>query len=105
MNALKRAMNEKTRVLIINTPHNPTGKIFSRQELEEIADLVKQSPRAMVIADEVYEFMAYDRVEMARMCTLDGMWERTVSVSSAAKTFSVTGWKIGGLLLLVVISP
>jgi aspartate/methionine/tyrosine aminotransferase len=78
MAALKRAMSPKTRAVILNTPHNPTGKVFSRSELEEIAAVIKTNPRTMVIADEVYEFLVYPdldsegkRNEMARMCLVD----------------------------------
>jgi aspartate/methionine/tyrosine aminotransferase len=80
MDALKKAMSPKTRAIIINTPHNPTGKVFSRSELEEIAAVVKSNPRTMVIADEVYEFLVYGdddgkggKVKMERMCMVDGI--------------------------------
>jgi len=93
---LKNAINSNTKALIINTPHNPTGKVFSISELSSIAQVVQNNSRRMiVIVDEVYEWIIYDGNPMARMCKVPGMWERTINVSSAAKTFSVTGWKIG----------
>lgn len=92
---LKQAFNEKTKLIVLNTPHNPTGKVFTLDEMEFIAQLVRDHPRCIVIADEVYEWITFDNATHHRIATLDGMWERTVTISSAAKTFSVTGWKIG----------
>lgn len=95
---LAAAFSDKTRLLIVNTPHNPVGKLFTRQELERMAALV-QAHDVLVLSDEVYEWMTYPdatrTVEHVRMATLPGMWERTVTLGSAGKTFSVTGWKIG----------
>jgi aspartate/methionine/tyrosine aminotransferase len=92
---LKSAFSEKTKMIWINTPHNPTGKMFSLEELEIIADLVRQYPRVIVLSDEVYEWITYDNNVHHRFATLPGMWDRTLTVTSAAKTFSLTGWKIG----------
>jgi len=92
---LTAAFSDKTKMIWINTPHNPTGKMFSREELEVIAELVRKHPKCIVLSDEVYEWITYDDTVHNRFATLPGMWERTVTVSSAAKTFSVTGWKIG----------
>jgi aspartate/methionine/tyrosine aminotransferase len=95
---LAAAFSSKTRLLIINTPQNPVGKLFSRDELEKIAALVQEND-TLVLSDEVYEWMTYgdanNPVEHVRIATLPGMWERTVTLGSAGKTFSVTGWKIG----------
>ncbi|RME51030.1 MAG: aminotransferase class I/II-fold pyridoxal phosphate-dependent enzyme [Caldilineae bacterium] len=91
---LRGAVTSRTRLLVLNTPHNPVGKVFTREELEEIAD-VAQEHDLLVLSDEVYEWMTYDDVPHVRIATLPGMWERTVTVGSAGKTFSVTGWKIG----------
>ncbi|XP_023933141.1 kynurenine--oxoglutarate transaminase 3-like [Lingula anatina] len=91
---LASKFNIKTKAIIINTPHNPTGKVFSRAELEVIADLCKQHD-VMVISDEVYEWITFQGEEHVRIATLPDMWERTISISSAGKTFSVTGWKLG----------
>ncbi len=95
---LAAAFSARTRLLIINTPQNPVGKIFSRTELEQIAALVRKHD-TLVLSDEVYEWMTYgdavNPVKHVRIATLPGMWERTVTLGSAGKTFSVTGWKIG----------
>ncbi len=98
MDELAAAFTPRTRLLILNTPQNPLGKVYSRTELEQIAGLVRNS-NAYVLSDEVYEWMTYpdaaNPVEHVRIATLPGMWERTVTLGSAGKTFSVTGWKIG----------
>ncbi len=82
--------------MLLNTPHNPTGKVFSRAELEVIADLAQRHD-AIVVTDEVYEHQTFDGVPHVPIATLPGMAERTITISSAGKTFSVTGWKIGWL--------
>ncbi|XP_028165953.1 kynurenine--oxoglutarate transaminase 3 [Ostrinia furnacalis] len=84
----------KTKMLILNTPHNPLGKVFTRSELEVIANLCKKH-NVLCLSDEVYEWMVYEPQKHVRIATLPGMWERTITVGSAGKTFSVTGWKIG----------
>lgn len=91
---LTRAFNARTRAIIVNTPHNPTGKVYSRQELSLIADLCRKH-QVVAITDEVYEHILYDGMAHIRLATLPGMAERTVTISSVGKTFSVTGWKIG----------
>jgi len=90
---LRKAFSKKTRAILINTPHNPTGKVFTRAELELIASLCIEH-NAIAITDEVYEKILFD-AEHVRMATLPGMCERTVTLSSLGKTFSLTGWKIG----------
>jgi len=89
------AFSDKTKLIILNNPQNPTGKVFSKQELEQIAEVIKKFPKVIVISDEVYEFMVYDNQEITRFATLPSMWERTLTIGSAGKTFSVTGWKTG----------
>jgi len=91
---LKAAFNSKTKAIIVNTPNNPLGKVYSREELEEIAALCREHD-VIAIMDEVYEWMTYDGNQHVRMATLPGMWDRTVTIGSAGKTFSVTGWKVG----------
>ncbi len=91
---LAAAFGPRTRLLFLNTPHNPTGKVFASAENAEIAGLC-QAHDVVVIADEAYERMTYDGVSMVRMASLPGMWERTLSIGSAGKTFSITGWKVG----------
>ena len=91
---LAKAFNSRTRAIIVNTPHNPTGKVFSRDELRAIAVLC-QKHDVVAITDEVYEHILYDDAMHTRLATLPGMHERTLTISSLGKTFSVTGWKIG----------
>jgi len=103
--ALGRTLGPQTAALIVNSPHNPTGKAFEEEELKAIADLVLLHPHLMVISDEVYKYMIFDHPGGAAGCdkpaghihfaNLPGMWERTVTVSSAGKTFGITGWQIG----------
>jgi aspartate/methionine/tyrosine aminotransferase len=91
---LRAAFTPKTRAILVNTPHNPSGKCFSRAELTLIADLCAQHD-VIAITDEVYEHLVYEGAEHVRMGTLPGMGERTITLSSLGKTFSLTGWKIG----------
>jgi aspartate/methionine/tyrosine aminotransferase len=90
---LRAAFSPKTRAILVNTPHNPTGKVFDRAELELIAELCRDHD-CIAISDEVYENLVYEG-EHVRLATLDGMWDRTVTLSSLGKTFSLTGWKVG----------
>jgi N-succinyldiaminopimelate aminotransferase len=91
--ALRRAITPSTRVILLNTPHNPTGKVFDPDELQLVADVAVEHD-LIVITDEVYEHLIFDGSHVP-IATLPGMRERTVTISSAGKTFSVTGWKIG----------
>jgi N-succinyldiaminopimelate aminotransferase len=91
--ALEAAFHERTRVVVLNSPHNPTGKIFSRDELAAIAALCQRHD-VVCIADEVYEHLVYEG-EHLPIAALPGMAERTVTVSSMSKTFSLTGWRVG----------
>jgi N-succinyldiaminopimelate aminotransferase len=92
-NALHDAITPRTKAILLNTPHNPTGKVFDRAELQLIAD-VAVNRDLLVITDEVYEHLIFDG-EHVPIAGLPGMRERTVTIGSAGKTFSVTGWKIG----------
>src|SRR5215211_6450273 len=91
--ALEAAITRRARVLLLNTPHNPTGKVFTRPELELIADACIEHD-LIAITDEVYEHLVFDG-EHIPLCTLPGMAERTLTISSLGKTFSATGWKVG----------
>jgi len=91
---LRAAFNGRTRAIIINTPHNPTGKVFTRAELELIRDLCTEFD-TVAITDEIYEHILYDGAEHISLATLDGMRERTVTINSLSKTYSVTGWRVG----------
>ncbi|WP_419930036.1 pyridoxal phosphate-dependent aminotransferase [Candidatus Poriferisocius sp.] len=90
---LATAIGPRTRMIVVNSPHNPTGKVFDRGELELIAELCRRHD-LLAVTDEVYEHLAYDG-EHIPLATLPGMRERTITVSSGGKTFSFTGWKIG----------
>lgn len=92
--SLRAAITPATRMLILNSPHNPTGTVLGPADLAVIAELACEHD-LLVLADEVYEHLVYDGTEHVSIATLPGMAERTLVVSSAAKTFSVTGWKIG----------
>lgn len=91
---LRALVNEKTKAILLNTPHNPTGKVFSREELDVIAQVAREHD-LVVVADEVYEHLVYDDNRHVAIASLPGMRERTLSVSSVGKTYSFTGWKIG----------
>jgi aminotransferase len=95
---LRAAFNEKTKAIIINTPHNPTGKIFSREELRFIADLCLEHD-VLALTDEIYEHIWYPDpargIKHVAIATLDGMRDRTVTINSLSKTYSVTGWRVG----------
>ena len=94
---LAAAFNNKTKAIIINTPNNPTGKVFSREELGIIANLC-QKWDALAITDEIYEHIIYDGAKHISPITLDGMRERTIVVNGMSKTFSVTGWRVGYII-------
>jgi len=90
----RAAVTEHSRMILLNTPHNPTGKVFTREELQLIADIAIEHD-LLVVADEVYEHLVYTGHEHVSIATLPGMRERTVVISSGGKSFSFTGWKIG----------
>jgi N-succinyldiaminopimelate aminotransferase len=92
--ALRAAVTPRTTAILLNTPHNPTGSMLTPAELQAVAD-VAQEHDLVVVTDEVYEHLVYDGRRHVPLCTLPGMWERTVTISSAGKTFSFTGWKVG----------
>ncbi|MFJ4629198.1 pyridoxal phosphate-dependent aminotransferase [Streptomyces sp. NPDC088847] len=94
LDELRAAVTDRTRLLLINTPHNPTGTVLTREELAAIAELAVERD-LLVITDEVYEHLVFDDAEHIPLATFPGMRERTVSIGSAGKTFSFTGWKVG----------
>lgn len=94
---LRAAITPKTKLLLLNTPHNPTGKVFGPDELELIADLAIEHD-LLVLSDEVYEHLVFDGLEHQPIAGLPGMRERTLTISSGGKTFNTTGWKIGWLV-------
>jgi N-succinyldiaminopimelate aminotransferase len=91
--ALEEAITDRTRLILINTPHNPTGKVFGPEELQVIADACQRHD-LIALTDEVYEHLVFESNHLP-LASLPGMAERTITISSAAKTFSVTGWKVG----------
>ncbi len=91
---LAAAFTERTRAVILNTPNNPTGKVFSREELEAIAGLARRWG-VYVITDEIYQYMTYDGYRHVSMAMLPGMRERTITINGLSKTYSVTGWRVG----------
>ena len=91
---LRAAFSANTKAIILNTPNNPTGKVFTRAEMEFIRDLCVEFD-VLAITDEIYEHIIYDGAEHIAMATLDGMRERTVTINGMSKTYSVTGWRVG----------
>jgi N-succinyldiaminopimelate aminotransferase len=94
LDELRDAVTDRTRLLLINTPHNPTGTVLTREELAAIAELAVERD-LLVVTDEVYEHLVFDDAEHVPLATFPGMRERTVTISSSGKTFSFTGWKVG----------
>ncbi|MDQ4051953.1 MAG: pyridoxal phosphate-dependent aminotransferase [Actinomycetota bacterium] len=93
LDALRAAVTERTRFVLLNSPHNPTGCVLTREELDAVAAVAREHD-LVVITDEVYEHLTFD-VEHIPIATLPGMWERTLTLSSAGKSYSFTGWKVG----------
>jgi aminotransferase len=91
---LKNAFNNKTKAIILNTPHNPTGKVFSREELEEIAGLCEKWD-VYAVTDEIYEHILFDGAKHVSPASLPGMKQRTITISAVSKTYAVTGWRVG----------
>jgi aspartate/methionine/tyrosine aminotransferase len=91
---LRATFSDRTRAIVVNTPNNPTGKVFSREELKLIAELCVQHD-AVAITDEIYEHLTYDGAVHVPIATIPGMEDRTVTISALSKTYSVTGWRVG----------
>ncbi|PBC62413.1 aminotransferase [Streptomyces sp. Tue6028] len=94
LDELRDAVTDRTRLLLVNTPHNPTGTVLTREELAEIAKLAVERD-LLVVTDEVYEHLVFDGAEHVPLASFPGMRERTVTIGSSGKTFSFTGWKVG----------
>jgi N-succinyldiaminopimelate aminotransferase len=90
----RAAISPRTKLILLNTPHNPTGKVFTREELTFVAELAQEHD-LLVLTDEVYEHLVFSGAEHVPMATLPGMAERTLTISSGGKTFNTTGWKVG----------
>lgn len=95
LNELQAAVTDRTKVLLLNTPHNPTGKMFSMAELQGVAEIARQHPTLTVIADEVYEHIVFDSEKEPHISMATLLFDQTLTLSSAGKTFSATGWKVG----------
>jgi aspartate/methionine/tyrosine aminotransferase len=95
--SLRAAIGPRTRAIVINTPHNPSGKVFTREELEFLAGLCREHD-LLAITDEVYEHIVYDGAEHVSMASLPGMADRTITINSMSKTYSVTGWRVGWVI-------
>lgn len=93
-NELEKAITPRTKLLILNNPHNPSGKVWTKEELIEVSNLTIKND-LYLLSDEVYEFLTFDGAKHIPTATLDEMYERTITISSAGKTFGLTGWKIG----------
>ncbi len=94
LDAVTHAVTPRTKAIVVNSPGNPSGKVFSRQELEAIADLARRQD-LLVFTDEIYEYFLYDGRRHVSVAALDGMADRTITIGGYSKTFSVTGWRIG----------
>ena len=97
LDELESKITSRTKILLLNTPHNPTGKMFSKEELTGIANIVLKYPKLIVISDEVYEHIIFEKETEPHLsiATIPGMFDRTLTLSSSGKTFSCTGWKVG----------
>jgi len=91
---LAQSFNNKTKAIVLNTPNNPTGKVFSREELQDIADLCLKW-NVIAVTDEIYEHILYDGTNHISLASLPGMRDRTITINSISKTYSLTGWRVG----------
>ena len=91
---LAQAFNNRTKAIVLNTPNNPTGKVFSREELQDIADLCLKW-NVIAVTDEIYEHILYDGTHHVSLASLPGMRDRTITINSISKTYSLTGWRVG----------
>ena len=86
---------EEAKVLVINTPHNPTGKVFTKDEIQVISDILDDCPHVVTLSDEVYDFLTFDGTTHTSFATVGNNWHRTVSIFSGGKLLNCTGWKVG----------
>jgi aspartate/methionine/tyrosine aminotransferase len=92
---LRRALTPKSKVLILNNAQNPTGKVFTVEEMKQIAEILKEHPQVMVISDEVYDFLTFDDTKFVPFASIGENYNKTVTVWSGGKLFNATGWKCG----------
>lgn len=95
MDSLRAALNSKTKVFVLNSPHNPTGKCFTLEEMKDISKVLEEFPDVVVLSDEVYEFLTFDGKKHVPFASIGDNWNRTVSIYSGGKLFNATGWKVG----------
>ena len=95
LNILRSTLNEKTRVIVLNTPHNPTGKVFTLDELTQISNILDEFPHVYVISDEVYSFLTFDGHDHYCFANIGDNWKKTATIISGGKIFCSTGWKFG----------
>lgn len=93
--ALSKVLNESSRMLILCTPSNPTGTVYTKEELQNLASIVAEHPRLLVLSDEIYEHIVYPPAKHHSFATLDGMWDRTITVNGFSKGYAMTGWRLG----------
>lgn len=93
--SLLARLNERSRLLILCSPSNPTGSVYPKKLLEEIAEIVRKHPRLLVLSDEIYEHIIYSPAKHTSIASLPGMWERTLTVNGFSKAFAMTGWRLG----------
>lgn len=92
---LLSVLSDKSKVLILNNAQNPTGKLFTREELELVSEIIKSYPNLVVLSDDVYEYLVFDGKETILFASIGDNWHKTISVFSGGKLFSATGWKVG----------
>jgi aspartate/methionine/tyrosine aminotransferase len=92
---LKKTITDKTRVFVFNNPHNPTGKVFNKEEIDQLSEFFKGFPKCTVIADEVYDFLLFDNNKHIYWATVGDNWERSITVFSGGKIYNSTGWRVG----------
>ena len=92
---LEKAITPRTKLFFLNSPANPSGSVYLREELEALAEVLRRHPQVYIISDEIYEHIRYDGVQHTSFAALDGMYERTITVNGVSKAFSMTGWRIG----------
>jgi len=95
LEVLKKTLNDKTRCIIMNTPHNPTGKVFSLKELEEISDILEEYPHVYVLSDDVYDFLTFGDNKHHIFANIKDNWKKTITIFSGGKILCCTGWKVG----------
>ncbi|XXG87532.1 hypothetical protein AAC387_Pa11g2196 [Persea americana] len=101
---LAAKLNEKSRLLILCSPWSPSGSVYPKKLLEEIADVVAKHPRPLVLSDEIYEHIIYPPAKLKSFASLPGMWERTLTVNGFSKAFAMTGWRLRARCIIFLFS-